>query len=216
MPALPGMAHDRPTLEFYDKEAAAYAVRADGIGIPKHLPKFADALPKHAAVLDLGCGTGRDTRALIDAGLTVTAVDGSPEMAREAEKRIDRPVRVQLFEDLDDVSAFDGIWANASLLHVPRAGIPKVLARVYRALKPGGLLFASFKSGGKEGRDSLGRYYNYLNAGELTALLHAAGPWASLDLKEGRGAGYDGTETGWVAVFARKSRDGAQTPPALD
>lgn len=65
-------------------------------------------------MLDLGCGTGRDTRALIDAGMTVTATDGSPEMAREAEKRLAVPVRVQLFEDLDDVVAFDGIWANAS------------------------------------------------------------------------------------------------------
>ncbi|NOT41509.1 MAG: class I SAM-dependent methyltransferase, partial [Alphaproteobacteria bacterium] len=127
------------------------------------------------------------------------------EMAREAEKRIGRPVRVQLFEDLDDMNAFDGIWANASLLHVPRAGLPNVLARVRRALKPGGLLAASFKSGGQEGRDKLGRYYNYLNADELAALLHETGAWQTLDLKEGRGTGYDGTETGWVVVFARRA-----------
>lgn len=183
-------------------------MRADGIGVPKHLTEFAGALTKGAAVLDLGCGTGRDTRALVDAGFTVTAIDGCAEMAREAEKRIGAPVRVQLFEDLDDAETFDGIWANASLLHVPRAGLPGVLARVYRALKPRGLLAASFKSGGQEGRDKLGRYYNYLNADELTALLHAAGAWDSLDLKEGRGTGYDGTETGWVVVFARKSRAG--------
>jgi SAM-dependent methyltransferase len=126
-------------------------------------------------------------------------------MAREAETRIGRPVRVQLFEDLDDVAAYDGIWANASLLHVPRAGLPNVLARVHRALKPGGVLYASFKSGGAEGRDSLGRYYNYLNADEVTALLNAAGGWSALDLKEGRGTGYDGTETGWVIAFARKA-----------
>jgi SAM-dependent methyltransferase len=125
-------------------------------------------------------------------------------MAREAEKRIGAPVRVQLFEDLDDVEAFDGIWANTSLLHVPRAGLPNVLARVNRALKPGGLLAASFKPGGQEGRDKLGRYYNYLNADEVTALLKAAGNWSSLDLKEGRGTGYDGSETGWAVVIAHK------------
>lgn len=204
------MAHDRPTLEFYDKEAPAYGARADTSGVPKHHSVFAAQLPKGASVLDLGCGTGRDARALIDAGFAVTAVDGSAAMAREAETRIGRPVRVQLFEDLDDKNAFDGIWANASLLHVPRTGLPNVLACVHRALKPGGFLAASFKSGGTEGRDKLGRYYNYLNANEVTELLNAAGAWSSLDLKEGRGTGYDGSETGWIVVFARKA---APCPP---
>jgi SAM-dependent methyltransferase len=197
--------HDKRTLDFYAQEAAAYAARSDKLGVTKHLSIFAEQLPKSAAVLDLGCGTGRDTCTLIDAGFAVTAIDGSAEMAREAEKRIGAPVRVQLFEDLDDVAAFHGIWANASLLHIPRTGLPNVLARVHRALKPDGLLAASFKSGGQEGRDKLGRYYNYLNANELTALLHAAGAWDAIDLKEGRRTGYDGTESGWVIAFARKA-----------
>lgn len=199
-----GDRHDRPTLEFYATEAAAYGARSDGIGISKSLAAFLAQLPKGAAVLDLGCGTGRDTRALIEAGMAVTAVDGAPEMAREAEKRLGMPVRVQLFEDLEDIGAFDGIWANASLLHVPRAGLPDVFRRVYRALKPNGLLYASFKSGGAAGRDKLGRYYNYLNADELTALLHEAGSWSSIDTKIGRGKGYDDVEVGFVNCFARK------------
>lgn len=203
------MAHDRATLEFYAKEAAAYGARSDKVGVSKSLADFIARLPKDATVLDLGCGTGRETLALIDAGFAVTAVDGSPEMAREAERRIGRPVRVQLFENLDDVEIFDGIWANASLLHVPRAGLGKVLKRVHRALKPNGLLFASFKSGGKEGRDGLARYYNYLNADEVAAYLHAVGAWSPFDLKEGRGKGYDGTETGWVEILVRKSPDSA-------
>ncbi|MDZ4867729.1 MAG: class I SAM-dependent methyltransferase [Alphaproteobacteria bacterium] len=202
-------AHDKPTLAFYATEAAAYAAHSEKTGATKALATFLTALPKGAAVLDLGCGTGRDTRALIEAGMTVTAVDGAPEMAREAEKRLGIAVRVQLFENLDDMEVFDGIWANASLLHVPRAGLPAVFARVYRALKPGALLYASFKSGGKDGRDKLDRYYNYLDADEVTALLRGAGAWSSIDIKQGRGTGYDGTETGWVQVFARKSHDGA-------
>lgn len=207
---------DARTLFFYHKEAAAYADRSDKIGPSKQLHSFISQLPQGAAVLDLGCGAGRDTKALIDAGLKVTALDGSVEMVCEAEKRTGIVVRIQSFEYLDDVAAFEGIWASASLLHVPRRGLANVLKRVYRAIMPGGLLYASFKSGGQEGRDKLGRYYNYLNADELTAFLHAAGAWASLDLKEGRGAGYDGTETGWVVVFARKAADGAPARTALD
>ncbi len=79
---------------------------------------------------------------------------------------------------------------------------------VHRALKPHGLLAASFKSGGTEGRDSLGRYYNYLNAEELEPMLRAAGGWSTLELKTGHGKGYDGTETGWVEVVARKTPAG--------
>jgi SAM-dependent methyltransferase len=200
-----GDTHDKRTLDFYAAEASAYGARSDGLGISKSLTAFLAELPKGAAVLDLGCGTGRDTRALIDAGMQVTAVDGSPEMAREAERRLGIAVRVQLFEDVDDVAAFDGIWANASLLHVPRAGLPTVFARVYRALKPGALLYASFKSGDTDGRDKLGRYYNYLDAGELTDLLRDAGAWRSIDINQGRGKGYDGTETGWLQALARKT-----------
>jgi SAM-dependent methyltransferase len=204
-----GEGHDQATLAFYAAEAAAYAARSDGLGVSKSLAAFLAQLPKGAAVLDLGCGTGRDTSALIEAGMKVTAIDGSPEMAEQAERRIGIPVRVALFEDLDDIDAFDGIWANASLLHVPRTGLPDVLKRVYRALKPNAVLHANFKSGGKDGRDKLGRYYNYLNAGEVTDLLHDAGSWQSIDISQGRSTGYDGTESGWVQVLARKSGNGA-------
>lgn len=202
-------AHDARTLAFYATEAEAYAARSDRIGRSKQLEVFLARLKPGAAVLDLGCGTGRDTQALIEEGFAVTAVDGSSAMAREAERRTGKPVRVQLFEDIADVAAFDGIWANASLLHVPREGLPAVLKAVYRALTPHGLLFASFKGGGSEGRDSLGRYYNYLDANEVRALIEGAGPWRMLTLNEGRGKGYDGTETPWTEVLAEKSPDSA-------
>jgi SAM-dependent methyltransferase len=202
-------AHDHGTLAFYATEAAAYGERSDRSGPSSQLASFVARLAPGAAVLDLGCGAGRDTQALIEAGLDVTALDGSPAMAAQAERRIGKPVRVQLFEDLADIAAFDAVWANASLLHVPREGLEPVLRAVHHALKPNGLLFASFKSGGREGRDKLGRYYNYLDAHEVTDLLRGSGTWRSLDTTEGRGKGYDGTETGWVQVLARKSGDGA-------
>jgi SAM-dependent methyltransferase len=177
------------------------------MGVSKALGAFLALMPAGGRVLDLGCGTGRDTQAILEAGFDVTAVDGSAAMAAEAEKRVGRPVTVMLFEELAFEACFDGIWASASLLHVPRAGLPDVLRRVHTALKPGGLVEAGFKSGGAEGRDSLGRYYNYLNADKLEAMFRTAGRWSSLELKTGRGKGYDGTETGWVEVLARKSAD---------
>lgn len=209
-------AHDAQTLAFYAKEAGAYATRSDSLGRSRQLDAFISRLSPGAQVLDLGCGAGRDTRALIDAGFDVVAIDGSSAMAAQAEQYIGRPVRVQLFEALADIAAFDGIWANSSLLHVPREGLPNVLRRVYRALKPAGVLYASFKAGGREGRDTLGRYYNYLDPDEVRAAVEAMGAWRTIVLNEGHGKGYDGTETGWTEVFAEKSPDGAPTAAELE
>jgi SAM-dependent methyltransferase len=160
-------------------------------------------LPPKAHILDLGCGGGQDALAMKQAGFQVTAVDGSPELAAQAERRLDQPVRVQLFEELDDIETFDAIWANASLLHVPRPALTGIVARMHRALKPGGWLYASFKTGGTEGHDALGRYYNRPSQDQLAKLL--AHGWTEISFTIGSGSGYDGVATDWLAVTARKS-----------
>jgi len=82
-------------------------------------------------------------------------------MAAEASRRLGRPVGTLLFHELDAVEAYDGVWANACLLHVPRPELAQVLARIWRALKPAGYFYASYKAGSVDGRDKLNRYYNY-------------------------------------------------------
>ena len=71
--------------------------------------------------LSLDAGSGHDSEAMLVRGFDVTPTDGSAELAREAEKRLERPVHVLLFNDLDEKNSYDGVWANACLLHVPRA-----------------------------------------------------------------------------------------------
>ena len=85
-----------------------------------------------------------------------------------------------LFDQLDAREAYDGVWASACLLHVPRAELAGILARIHRALTAGGVFYASFKAGEGDGRDSLGRYYNYVSATWLQAAYAAAGPWQCL------------------------------------
>ena len=117
-------------------------------GASRWLADFMKALPTGAHILELGCGSGRDAEALLAHGFDVDASDGTPAMAAEAEQRLGRPVCIMRFDELSAVDAYDGIWANASLLHVPRAALSKILALVLRALKPGGLHFASYKGWG--------------------------------------------------------------------
>ena len=148
------------TSAFYEENAETYAKRARSL--PKQqLDAFLAGLAPGAAILELGCGGGQDSAYMLSQGFDVTPTDGSTELARQAEALIGRPVGVMLFQELDADSAFDGVWAHASLLHVPRPELPDVFTRIRRALRTGGIIHATFKAGDAEGHDGFGRYYNY-------------------------------------------------------
>lgn len=192
--------HDADTLAFYDREAAAYAARQRGA--PVRLQAFLEQLRPRARILELGCGAGQDAELMTAAGFEVTPTDGSAGLAAEAEARLGRPVRVMRFEELDETAAYDGVWANACLLHVPEDGLADVLARIHRALKPGGRFHTGFKAGDGGGRDSLGRYYNFPDEARLRAAYAAAGDWAALTITPGKGGGFDGVMRDWLFVDA--------------
>lgn len=189
-------------IAFYDENAASYAARKRHAPVAR-LTAFVDLLPSGGTILELGCGAGADSAWLIERGFTVTPTDGSAAMAREAEARLGRPVRVMRFSDLNEVTAYDGVWANACLLHVPRAELPDVLRRIRRALKDGGHFHASFKAGVEEGADRFGRYYNRPNQEWLMEAYRLAG-FTTPRIESASGGGYDGEPTEWLHVIARR------------
>ncbi len=195
---------DRETLAFYAHEATAYAASEPG-RIGRHLDPFMERLPRGALILELGCGSGRDAALMESRGFRVEPSDGVPEMAAQAEARLGRAVRVMRFDELDTVEAYDGIVATASLLHVPRDGLPQVLTRIWRALRPGGWHCATYKTAGSEGRDRLGRYYNYPSEAELRSYYAAAGNWSEVKTETGEGRGYEGGESRFVMILLRKA-----------
>lgn len=194
---------DEDTLHFYRSNAQAYAERE----ITKHarLTRFLALLPPGATILELGCGAGADSAEMLARGFDVRPTDGSPEMADVASRRLGRPVETLLFHDLDKHEAYDGVWANACLLHVPRSELAQVLALIWRALKPSGYLYASFKTGTDEGRDSLNRYYNYPTPEWLRATYSEAGNWNSWSIETGEVRGFDNEKAAMLFVVARKS-----------
>jgi SAM-dependent methyltransferase len=197
---------DDQTLRFYAEFAPTYVASGAG-GVSRHLPAFLECLPAGSTILELGCGGGRDARAMMAAGHHVDPTDGVPEIARQAEELLKVPVRVMRFEDLDASAAYDAVWANASLLHIPRLGLPSILTKIRAALKPGGLHHATYKGGGQEGRDRHGRYFNYLSSSEVVEMYARSGQWEILSVSDYLGGGYDpGVEGPWVAIMARKSR----------
>ncbi|MEM6356149.1 MAG: class I SAM-dependent methyltransferase [Pseudomonadota bacterium] len=183
----PGAADDE-TIAFYDANAADYAAAATCAEGFEHLDRFIADLPAGAGVLDFGCGEGWAAGRLAAAGFDVLGMDASEGLLAIAGARPGVKVRRALFEDLNERRAYDGIWASFSLLHAPRASLPGHLARIARALRPGGRLYLGLKEGTGEQRDRLGRRYSYFMADEVSRHLRDAGFEApSIDRVEGRG-----------------------------
>lgn len=194
---------DPATLAFYSTEAPVYTASGK-CGKARHLEAFLARLAPGASILELGCGGGTDAAFMVARGFVVDATDGVPAMAAKAEEVLRVPVRVMRFDELDAVAAYDAVVASASLLHAPRDGLPDILTRIHRALKPGGLHIASYKGGGTEGRDRFGRYFNYLTLEQAEALYRRSAEWASIAIEEGLGGGYDKVQGPWITVTAQK------------
>lgn len=187
------------TIDFYDANADQYA--AESAANPR-LSTFLARCKPGGRLLELGTGGGSDARAILDAGFLLDATDGSAELAAIASARIGQPVRVMLFNELDAVGLYDGVYACASLTHAARGELGDVISRVHRALKTGGIVWASFKTGTAEGEDSLGRYYNYLSADELDRCWRDNGRWAQVELESWLGGAFDRRPTQWTAITA--------------
>jgi SAM-dependent methyltransferase len=194
---------DEATLQFYGNNAEAYAQRTF-TSRQARLSAFLALLPSRAAILELGCGAGGDTAEMLARGFEVRPTDGSPEMAAVASRHLGRPVETLLFHDLNEVEAYDGVWANACLLHVPRDQLAFVLSLIWRALKPGGVFYASYKEGETSGRDTLDRYYNYPSQDWLRAIYAEAGSWSSLSIERGEVRGFDDKIASMLFVVAQK------------
>jgi SAM-dependent methyltransferase len=195
---------DAETLQFYEGDIKVYAAHCMRLKPWGQIDAFMKKLPEGAHILDLGCGPGRDSLVFREQGFAVTAADGSSAMAREAERNLGIPVGVMEFSAMPWVAEFDGIWASASLLHVPRPALAATLALIHRALRPGGLHYASFKAGEMDGRDGLGRYYNYVDTDFLREAYEASGAWQDLLIMERDGGSYDGAPTRWLHVFVNR------------
>ena len=196
---------DRDTLQFYRRNAEAYAGWAKAPSA--RLKEFMALLPPGGSILELGCGAGNHSAEMLAAGFKLRVTDGSPEMADIASRRLGHPVEAMLFDELDDHEAYDGVWASACLLHVPRHELAGILGRIRRALKPDGVFYASFKIGEGDGRDSLGRYYSYRSPEWLQATYAEAGPWDEVSSATSEIKSFDGAPATMLHRVVRKASD---------
>ena len=192
------------TLRFYEQNAREFIEGTVNVDMSAHHRRFLEQLPPNAAILDLGCGSGRDSRFFASLGHRVTAVDGSPELCRLAQQVTGFPVRCLLFEDLDYSDEFDGVWACASLLHAEKEKMGVVLDLVARSLKTGGILYVSYKYGSGHHTEN-GRFYSDYTESDIPSLfpesgaLHCVRWWITQDERPQR------SHEKWLNMVCRKA-----------
>jgi SAM-dependent methyltransferase len=192
------------TLSYYETHVAEFLKRTAAVDMSRLYAPFLELIPAGGSILDAGCGSGRDSKAFIEKGYRVVSMDASPAMVKAAAALTGETARLLNFADMDFRVEFDGIWACASLLHVPREHLTPILARFARALKSNGALYLSFKYGESERIDGL-RYFNDLNENllkqymETVAALRLVNIWTTVDTRSEQGS------QKWLNAIARKT-----------
>ena len=161
------------TASYYSSNAQDYINETLNLEMREAFELFIPELQPGGNVLDIGCGSGRDSLFFIQQGFLVKPIDGCPEMSRLASSVIGIPVETKQFQSISDTDKYDGIWANASLLHCPKSEIKNVFKRLIAALKLGGVWFMSFKVGEGEQFDARGRFFNNYTEHSLKTLINS-------------------------------------------
>ena len=149
------------TITYYNQNAEEYFNKTVNVSMQESYDQFEAYLKPGDKILDLGCGSGRDSRYFLSKGYDVVSVDGSKEMCRLAGNYIGRDVCNITFEELDYNNEFNAVWACASLVHVEIGEITGVLCKIQKLLKKKGILYASWKYGTGERIDNQKYYADY-------------------------------------------------------
>lgn len=194
---------NKKTLEYYNQNANDFVASTVSVDFSKTQERFIKML-KGKKVLDFGCGSGRDTKYFMEAGLEVTATDGSEELCKRASEYTGIQVRQLLFQELNEQDTYDGIWACSSILHLPKEELRTVFSKMITALRENGIIYTSFKYGEFEGERN-GRYFTDFTIETFIAFMQdiemitMEDYWITGDVRPGRG------EEKWLNLILRKN-----------
>ena len=192
-----------PTLNYYKQNAQSFFDNTFDKPMQDIYVHFLPRLPSKGHILDAGCGSGRDTKAFLELGFHVSAFDASKEMVALATSFVKQPVIHTDFNAFQSDNTFDGIWAAASLLHLPYKELADTINTLSQYLKKDGYFYASFKCG-KNSYTKEGRHFTPLTPTlthtlfqELTTLTLEE-VWLSDDVRQER----KGEK--WLNLLAKK------------
>ena len=191
------------TIEYYNQNADMFAQGTRLVDFTIVQERFRKMLPVGSRILDFGCGSGRDTKYFLEKGYQVAATDGSAELCRLAGSFTGIKVKEMLFQELDEIGVYDGIWACSSILHLPKQELLPVIRKMCDALKDNGVIYTSFKYGDFEGERN-GRYFTDFTEDTFEKFIKVIPEltieeeWITSDVRPGRG------EEKWLNLILRK------------
>lgn len=192
------------TLDFYNKNAETFVSGTVSVDFKETQDKFLNRLKPNDYILDFGCGSGRDAKYFLESGFQVDAIDGSSELCKIASEYTGLEVKQMLFQELDSIGKYDGIWACSSILHLPKNELKLVLRKMCTALKENGIVYTSFKYGEFEGERN-GRYFTDFTIEMFTDFIQDIDNlkleeyWITGDVRPGRG------EEKWLNLILQKN-----------
>ena len=191
------------TINYYNLNAKNFIENTQNADMHLAQEKFLQLLPGSASILDFGCGSGRDTKYFLEKGYQVASTDGSAELCRLAGSFTGIKVKEMLFQELNEIGVYDGIWACSSILHLSKPALAGVLKKMAAALKDNGVVYTYFKHGSFEGERN-GRYFTDFTIGDFEKYLHGIPElqiedyWITGDVRPGR------DEEKWLNLILRK------------
>ncbi len=192
------------TIDYYNKNAELFVGDTADVSFNEVQDRFLSLIPSGGAILDFGCGSGRDTKYFLSKGFSVDATDGSSKICEIASKETGIKVLQMMFDELDEDCKYDGIWACASILHLPKEELIGFLKKMVRAVKPDGIIYTSFKYGEFEGYRNE-RYFTYFTEESFRSFakdikeLRIIQRWVSADVRPGRG------DEKWLNLIIQKT-----------
>ena len=193
------------TIDYYNRNAKSFIEGTLTVDFSQTQDRFLALLPDKARILDFGCGSGRDTKYFLDRGYYVDAIDGSIELCKAASEYTGIDVKHMYFQELSEVEKYDAIWACSSILHLELSELEKVMNKISAAVRPGGIIYTSFKYGIFSGERN-GRYFTDMTDDTFNELilkvqgLTIEDHWITSDVRPGRG------EEKWLNLILRKKK----------
>lgn len=191
------------SIEYYNKYAAKVYEDTVDVDMSEIMKEFLAVLEEGDTILDLGCGSGRDSLTFYELGFDVTPLDASEEMCKLAEIHTGLDVLQMTYEELEFEDVFEGIWACGALLHVPKSEMGNILGKLSDALCEHGILYMSVRKGDFEGFRGE-RYFSDYTEDSLEAMIGKAGFFQVLKMWETHDVRSAHQDTRWINLLARK------------
>lgn len=194
----------KDSVDYYETHAEDFVASTVNVDVGKLYAEFEIYLKLSCRIMDLGCGSGRDSRYFVGKGYNVDSVDPSPVMCKKTKELAGTTTYTMKAEDLDFEDEYDAVWACASLLHVARENQEAVLRKICRALRQDGILYCSWKYGNQDRMES-GRSFTDLDEKELNRILleipdlKLIKSWVTTDVR------IDRPGQKWLNVLLRKA-----------